>query len=81
MKKWLFSLSIVHPIKAYFALWIAMILSLKNTISRKPYAWRFMVLILLLILSSGPFRGCLVIKLSPEAREFIVEELDNMEMI
>ncbi|MDY6843471.1 MAG: hypothetical protein SVW57_05205 [Thermodesulfobacteriota bacterium] len=32
----------VHPTKAYFVSWIAVILSLKNSISRNPYAWRFM---------------------------------------
>ncbi len=34
--------------------WIARILSLKNSWTLKPYACRFMVLILLLVPSSGP---------------------------
>ena len=43
-----------HPTKAYLASWIARIFSLKNSRSRKPYACRFIVLILLFVPSSGP---------------------------
>jgi hypothetical protein len=43
-----------HPTKAYFVSWIARIFSLKNSMSRNPYAWRFIVLILLLVPSIGP---------------------------
>jgi glyoxylase-like metal-dependent hydrolase (beta-lactamase superfamily II) len=43
-----------HPSKAYFASWIARILSLKNSLSRKPYACRCIVLILLFVPSNGP---------------------------
>ena len=44
----------VHPTKAYLDSWIARILSLKNSLSRNPYACRFTVLILLLVPSKGP---------------------------
>ncbi len=45
---------VVHPTEAYLASWIARILSLKDSWSRKPYACRFIVLILLLVPSGGP---------------------------
>jgi hypothetical protein len=48
------SLYRAHPTKAYLASWIARIFSLKNSWSRKPYACRFIVLILLFVPSSGP---------------------------
>lgn len=44
----------VHPVKAYFTLRIALILSLKNSLFRNPYVCRFEVLILLLVPSNGP---------------------------
>ena len=40
-------------VRHYLESWIVMIFSLKNAISLKPYVGRFMVLILLLIPSSG----------------------------
>ena len=43
-----------HPIRAYLVSWIARIFSLKNSRSRNPYAWRFIVLILLFVPSIGP---------------------------
>jgi hypothetical protein len=45
---------LVHPTKAHFVWWRARILSLKNSRSRNPYAWRFIVLILLLVPCKGP---------------------------
>ena len=44
----------VYPISAYLVSWIARIFNLKNSMSRNPYAWRFIVLILLLVPSIGP---------------------------
>ena len=44
----------VHPTKAYFVSWSAIIFSLKNSISLNPYACRFIVLILLFVPSRGP---------------------------
>jgi predicted HTH transcriptional regulator len=44
----------VHPVIAYLASWIPKILSLKNSISLKPYACLFIVLILLFVPSMGP---------------------------
>jgi hypothetical protein len=45
---------VVYPTRAYLVSWIARILSLKNSMSRNPYAWRFIVLILLFVPSIGP---------------------------
>jgi hypothetical protein len=44
----------IHPTNSYLVSWIARIRSLKNSRSRKPYACRFIVLILLLVPSIGP---------------------------
>ena len=43
-----------YPINWYLVSWIARIFSLKNSLSRNPYACRFIVLILLFVPSSGP---------------------------
>ena len=43
-----------QPTRANFASWIARIFSLKNSMSLNPYAWRFIVLILLFVPSIGP---------------------------
>jgi hypothetical protein len=43
-----------QPTRANFASWIASIFSLKNSMSLNPYAWRFIVLILLFVPSIGP---------------------------
>ena len=43
-----------YPTRANFVSWIARIFSLKNSMSRNPYAWRFIVLILLFVPSIGP---------------------------
>ena len=42
------------PISSYLVSWIARIFSLKNSLSRNPYACRFIVLILLFVPSIGP---------------------------